>query len=126
MTIISTYQDLLLEIQIYKSRLEDLERESYAINRLREKNNIDLDIYVERKCKMDNEAAILQAIIDDKVETSIKLRKELGQLEGLEYRIAYKRYIEGKSLDTIAEELNYSDSHIKKKSATLSKRVNFK
>lgn len=122
MTLISTYQDLLREIEIYKSRLEDLERESYAINRLRETNKIDIEIYIVRKWKMDNETAILQAIIDDKRETKEKMLEELGQLEGLEYKIAYKRFVEGKPLNLIAAELNFSDSYVMKKSAAITKK----
>ena len=122
MLLISTYQDLLLEIELYKSRLEDLEREDYALRRI-EYKRIDLDIYLERKHKVNNEAAILQAILDDKRETQKAILEKLKQLEGIEYQIAYKRFIEGKSLNKIAEELKYSDSYIMKKSAEVTKNI---
>lgn len=125
MTLISTYQDLLIEIEVYKNRLDDLYREDYALRRI-EYNKIELDVYLERKHKINNEAAILQSIIEDKEETRRQLLENLNKLEGLEYKIAYKRFIEGKNLKRIAKEINYSDSHIKKQSAKISKRVNLK
>ncbi|WMM24014.1 hypothetical protein RBU61_13930 [Tissierella sp. MB52-C2] len=67
-------------------------REDYALRRI-EYNNIDLNIYVDRKHKVNNEAAILQSIIEDKKETQKQLLEKLGKLEGLEYQIAYKRFV---------------------------------
>ena len=122
MLFISTYQDLLREIEIYESRLEDLYREDYALRRI-EYNNIDLNIYVDRKHKVNNEAAILQSIIEDKKETQKQLLEKLGKLEGLEYQIAYKRFVEGKSINQIAEEVKYSDSYVTKKSAEVGKKI---
>lgn len=112
MLFISTYQDLLREIDIYQSRLDDLCREDYALRRI-EYNEIELNLYLERKHKVNNEAAILQSILDDKRETQRQLLEKLGQLEGLEYKIAYKRFVEGKSLNEIAEELGYSHDYMK-------------
>lgn len=63
-------------------------REDYALRRI-EYNRIELDIYVDRKHKLNNEAAILQSIIEDKKETQRQILEKLKQLEGLEYKIAY-------------------------------------
>lgn len=112
MLLISTYQDLLREIEIYENRLEDLYREDYALRRI-EYNRIDLDVYVERKHKLNNEAAILQSIIEDKKETQRQILEKINKLEGLEYKIVYKRFIEGKTLNEIADELGYSYGYIR-------------
>lgn len=120
---ISTYQDLLTEIKVYENRLRDLEREDYALRRI-EYNRIDLDVYIKRKHKVNNEAAIIQSVLDDKRETQRTILKKIKQLEGLEHQIAYKRFIEGKQLDEIAKELGYSDSWVRKKSSDAIKRVN--
>ncbi len=118
MLLISTYQDLLTEIEIYENRLDDLYREDYALRSI-EYNRIDLDVYVERKHKLNNEAAIIQAILDDKRETQRQILEKLNQLEGLEYKIAYKRFIEGKTLNEIAGELGYSYQYMKEVSAKI-------
>lgn len=123
MLLISTYQDLLIAIEIYKNRLQDLEREDYALRRI-EYNKIDLEVYLNRKTKINNEAAILQAILDDKRETQMEILEKLKQLEGLEYKIAYKRFIENKTLNEIADELGYSDSWIRKQSSDITRKVN--
>lgn len=107
MLLISTYQDLLRNIEIYENRLEDLYREDYALKRIK------LDVYVERKYKLNNEAVVLQLIIEDKKETQRQVLEKLKQLEGLEYKIAYKRFIKGKTLNGIAEEFNISESWVK-------------
>jgi DNA-directed RNA polymerase specialized sigma subunit len=112
MLLISTYQDLLIEIDVYESRLEDLQREDYALRRI-EYNRIDLETYVNRKHKLNNEAAIIQAILEDKKETQKAILEKLSKLEGLEYKIAYKRFVEGKTLNEIAEELGYSYQYMK-------------
>ncbi|SCL87973.1 hypothetical protein [Sporanaerobacter sp. PP17-6a] len=117
---ISTYQDLCREIEIYENRLEDLYREDYALRRLFY-NKIDLDVYVDRKHKINNEAAIIQAVIDDKKETKRAILEKLNKLSGLEYKIAYKKFIENKTLNEIAEELYISDSWAMKLSARINK-----
>lgn len=107
MLLISTYQDLIREIEIYENRLEDLYREDYALRRINY-NKIELDVYVDRKHKLNNEVAIIQAILEDKRESQRLILEKLNKLEGLEYKIAYKKFIEGKQLNEIAEELGYS------------------
>jgi len=56
-------------------------------------------------------------------------RKELISLvrrfKGLEQRILVLKYIDGKTLEDIAYELNYSASHIYKKHSEIIKRINF-
>ncbi|GAF22375.1 hypothetical protein JCM19047_2120 [Bacillus sp. JCM 19047] len=46
----------------------------------------------------------------------------LNKLEGLEYKVAYKKWIENKSLIQISHELNFSLDHIKKVSARIGKK----
>jgi hypothetical protein len=64
------------------------QREDYALRRI-EYNKIDLETYVNRKHKLNNEAAIIQAILEDKKETQRAILEKLNKLGGLEYKIAY-------------------------------------
>lgn len=123
MVLISTYRDLLIEIEIYENRLDDLERELYALDRLVSTHKIELDSYVDRHYRITNQIAVIQSILEDKRETQNEVLEKLKGLEGLEYKIAYKRFIEGKTLNEIAEEINYSDSWVMKKSAAVTKKV---
>lgn len=123
MLLISTYQDLLLEIDIYINRLQDLEREQYALARLYHTNGMEYEIFIEKQVNLNNKVAIIQSIVDDKRETQRDILEKLKQLEGLEYKIAYKRFIENKTLNEIAEELGYSSSYVMKKSAEVTKNI---
>jgi len=123
MLLISTYQDLLLEIETYEEMLESYEREQYAIYRLLRNPGIDYPRYLELQTALNNKTAIVQSILEDKKETQKEVLKKLEKLEGLEYKIAYKRFIEGKTINEIADELYISESWAKKKSAEVGKQV---
>src|SRR5699024_9878235 len=113
MLLISTYQDLLIEIESYEEMLESYEREQYAIYRLLRNPGIDYPRYLELQTALNNKVAIVQSILEDKKGTQKEVLKKLDKLEGLEYRIAYKRFIEGKTLNEIADELGYSYDYMK-------------
>ena len=119
---ITMFRDLQLEIDMIKIRMSDLEREDYAVSVI-ECNKIDLEVYVNRKHKLINEMAILQAMLDDKEETKLELLDKINQLEGLEYKIAYKRFIEGKDLSQISKELEYTYKYIKNVSCNASRKL---
>lgn len=123
MLLISTYQDLLIEIEVYTKRLEDLEREQYAIEKLSRNHNIDYHNQLERQLNLNNKYAITQSILEDKLQTKKDILEKLNQLEGIEYKIAYKRFIENKTLNEIADELYISESWAKQKSAEVSKAL---
>jgi hypothetical protein len=47
------------------------------------------------------------------------IEKKLESAKGVDYKIIYKRYVEGKSLKVVAEELNYNYSWLRNKVAML-------
>ena len=49
----------------------------------------------------------------------------IDTFKGMENELLKKKYVEGKSLETIAEELNYSHGHIRQKHAELRRRLDF-
>ena len=87
---------------MYEERLKDLEREQYAIDRLVKSNTIDYYNQLERQMDLNYKYAITQSILEDKKETQRQMLEKIQQLEGLEYKIAYKRFIEGKTLNNIS------------------------
>ena len=60
-----------------------------------------------------------------KMNDQYDAKKLIGTFKGLENKILYGKYVEGKSLEVVAEELNYSYSHISKKHAELIRTINF-
>ncbi|OJG68636.1 hypothetical protein RV09_GL000035 [Enterococcus moraviensis] len=67
--------------------------------------------------------------LDQRVEKLEKERKEIIQLidkfNGLNQRILKLKYVEGLTLESIAEETGYSYSYIKSKHAELMRIINF-
>lgn len=49
----------------------------------------------------------------------------VDKFKGLDHRILKLKYVDGMTLDEVAEELNYSSSHIKKKHAELVRLIKF-
>lgn len=54
-----------------------------------------------------------------------KLTSLVGTFKGLDNQILKLKYIDGMTLESIAEQLSYSDSHIRKKHAELMRTVKF-
>jgi DNA-directed RNA polymerase specialized sigma subunit len=77
-------------------------------------------------------AANLEEIIEKieyelacKMNDLVGVRDLLKRFKGLENQILYKKYIEGMTLEAIAEELNYSCSYVYKKHAEMSRMIKF-
>lgn len=86
------------------------------------------------KVRLTNEsrgAHVEEAIT--KIESDLKFREEMKSslmllidtFKGNENQLLKKKYIEGKTLECIAEELNYSSGYIRKKHAELKRRLDF-
>ncbi|MGE7091666.1 hypothetical protein ACQKII_09485 [Lysinibacillus sp. NPDC048646] len=53
------------------------------------------------------------------------LKKLISTFDGLEYKILYRKHVEGKTLETIANELNYSTNYIKIKHANAMRMMEY-
>lgn len=68
-----------------------------------------------------------------KLENELKFKEEMkaslillvNTFKGNDNQILKKKYVEGKSLECVAEELNYSSGYIRQKHAELRKRLDF-
>lgn len=128
MSVVSNFNDLILEVDSYKLRVADLERELYALRRLYFNNIMPADVYLQKWNEICNGIAVITSILNDKFQTKKEIEEKVMKLEGLDHKIAYKKVIEGKDLQTIADELYISQSWAKKRSAKIKrtiKRVNF-
>lgn len=67
----------------------------------------------------------LQEVLLEKQKLKEELVSFMDNFKGLDNQILKMKYIDGMTLEVIAEELSYSVSHIKKKHAELVKRVDF-
>lgn len=60
-----------------------------------------------------------------RVEQKEQLNKLVSTFKGLDHKVLKLKYIDGHTLEEIAEQLNYSSSHIKKKHAELVRTIKF-
>jgi len=64
--------------------------------------------------QIDSMILLEEERLKNTVRTIQKIDETLQQLEGLHYKVAYMREVEKKSLQEIADELNYEYSYIRK------------
>ena len=131
------YNDLCVEIEVAKEQIKLTEYELeywFGINfHDRELNGIPF------AARGVNRFGTLTALnqTDDKIKMLNKLREHLEELEQaksriesllgkfdrLEYKIAYKRFVEGKTLRVISEELSYSYDYVRELMSKMKKAM---
>jgi DNA-directed RNA polymerase specialized sigma subunit len=72
----------------------------------------------ERKIKALNR---LKKRFDQMEQSKKRMDEAISRFQGLEYKIAYRRYVLGKQLNEIADELGYTYEHIRRIHAKLRK-----
>ncbi|EEM44073.1 hypothetical protein P4G85_12430 [Bacillus cereus] len=60
-----------------------------------------------------------------KMNDMYKLKKLISRFRGLDNKILKMKYVDGMTLEQIAEEISYSSSHIKKKHAEIVRLIKF-
>ncbi|MEB1809041.1 MAG: hypothetical protein LPK26_17430 [Bacillaceae bacterium] len=115
-----TYNDLCLEINILETQIEYamLERKRWWFGG-KLFHEVSLDNAAERVDKLSERIKEMHLALDHRKKLKFKLDGYLLSLEGIEHKVAYKRYIEGKTLPEIADELGYSLAGIKKISRSI-------
>ncbi|MED3090625.1 hypothetical protein [Bacillus toyonensis] len=60
-----------------------------------------------------------------KMNDMFDLKKVIQSFKGLEHKIMYGKYVEGKTLEKLAEELNYSPRYIYNKHAQIKRMIEY-
>lgn len=117
----------------YQELVQDIEYLEYKLER--EETELDRWVYGDLQGVKLNKDSIASGIeeritalkkeIEFKKKQLNKLIELIDTFEGLEHKILKLKYIDGLTLEQIAEELNYSTSHIKKKHAELIRTIKF-
>lgn len=117
------YQRLEEELIYLEFNLEQSERE------LKRWVEGDLShVRLERDSLGANLEDVIEKIREDihiKRDQKTKLIKLVSTFKGLDHKILRLKYVNGYTLEEIAEELSYSSSHIKKKHAELVRTIKF-
>ncbi|HEF5706432.1 hypothetical protein GH844_13705 [Bacillus thuringiensis] len=75
--------------------------------------------------KVENRIEAIEYELAYKMNDMYKLEKLISKFRGLENQILKLKYVDGMTLEEIAEAVNYSSSHIKKKHAELVRLIKF-
>lgn len=75
--------------------------------------------------KVEERIEAIEYELAHKMNDMYKLKKLINTFKGLEHRIAYLKYVEGMTLEKIAEELNYSSQYIYNKHAAMREKVEY-
>lgn len=75
--------------------------------------------------KVENRIETIEYELAHKMNDMYKLEKLISKFRGLENQILKLKYVDGMTLEEIAEAVNYSSSHIKKKHAEIVRLIKF-
>ncbi|XKK19174.1 hypothetical protein HFP66_22235 [Bacillus sp. A17A.1] len=75
--------------------------------------------------KVENRIEAIEYELAHKLNDMYKLERLISKFRGLENQILKLKYVDGMTLEEIAEAVNYSSSHIKKKHAELVRLIKF-
>ncbi|PEF72081.1 hypothetical protein CON94_28365 [Bacillus pseudomycoides] len=75
--------------------------------------------------KVEERIEAIEYELAHKMNDMYKLKKLINTFKGLEHKIAYLKYVEGMTLEKIAEELNYSSQYIYNKHAAMRDKVEY-
>jgi len=131
MNIGKSYIELCDEIEMWTFRKETIEDQvSYLMDKNKPKDIgaidysaptggsdvvLDFEELVNNIAPMQNEIQRLDSLIQRLSKSKILIEKKLEDAEGIDYQIIYKKYVEGKSLKVVSDELNYSYAWIRAK-----------
>jgi DNA-directed RNA polymerase specialized sigma subunit len=75
--------------------------------------------------KVEERIEAIEYELAHKMNDMYKLKNLISKFRGLENKIAYLKYVEGKTLEKIAEQLNYSSQYIYNKHASMREKVEY-
>ena len=139
MKVISSYKELNGEIEILALRITDLRKEyrrivdkmlqgpsgvsiaNYSFEPRAGFVTAPLDKQYARLGEIEKKIAELEEDMKPKLDSLRAMKEKMKELEGLEYKVFYAHKVEGKSLNQVAGELNYTPEYIRKINAELNK-----
>ena len=114
------YDDLILEIEILKEQIRsaEAERDQWWIDG-KLFDTVSLDNAAGRVDRLNEKIKEMHEHLEFKIARVERLKEQLKQYQGLEYKIYYMRFVECKTLKEIAESLDYSYDYIREISSKM-------
>lgn len=124
------YADLLRIIDIVKAEIEMLEVDKeYWLGKCANlpffsigAEKYGLDIASQRTDRLNDRIASLEIKLEHYQAIEKEIRENVEKLEGLEYKIAKLRFIDGMTYQEIADELGYTHDHIRRVASKSNKK----
>lgn len=107
MEVMNNYADLLRLIDLVRAEIDMLEKDHKLSVEKRER-------WSARSNRLKHRISQLQNKLEHYVVIEEEIRLNIEKLEGLPYKIAKLRFIDGHSYNEVADILGYSYSHIRK------------
>lgn len=107
------YHELLLDIEVLKEMIEVYENEKASWWGGKLGKIVSLDQAAERVDKINDKLDILHDELNKKAFAKERIEGNLRKYKNIEHKVFYMRYIEGKKLQQIADELNFTYQYIK-------------
>ena len=118
------YSNLLIDIEVLREQIELSKKEQerwWITGDLFQ--SVPLDNAAKRFDNLSDKIEKLEESLKEKVEAADRIRNQLSQYKGLEYKVYYMRYIEGKTLKDVAHELNFNYDYIREVASKLKKQA---
>ncbi|WZX99683.1 hypothetical protein NSQ26_13860 [Bacillus sp. FSL W7-1360] len=118
--VIRTYNELVKQVSILKDLIEvtTAERDNWWTGG-KFFDKVPLDNAAARVDRLNERLSEMHKGLEELEYQKKEIEYKLSQLDGLEYQVAYKRYVEGKPLKDVARETGYSLDRIKQVSAKI-------
>ena len=117
------YQEVEQEIAYLEMNLERSQKE---LNRWVNGDLAKYKLTAESDgAKLEERIAAIEYELAHKENDLQEMKKLIASFGGLENQIIYKKYIEGMTLEKIAEDLNYSTQYIYNKHSQIKRMVSF-
>ncbi|MEX0417511.1 hypothetical protein [Bacillus sp. C30] len=75
--------------------------------------------------KLEERIAVREHDLAYKMNDMYELKKVIQSFKGLEHKVMYGKYVEGMTLERIAEELNYSPRYIYNKHSQIKRMIEY-
>jgi hypothetical protein len=138
MEAVKCYEGLCREIENYETRLEsliaqkegimkrwlkplgDISGTDYTRTRVQGgRQRLDMEEELFHLGETENSIEQYQSLLEKLHGSRDKMKEQIDEMKGMEYKISFMKRVEGKSLLVISEELNYSYGYIRQRSSEM-------
>lgn len=123
MVVARMLKDIDLEIEAIEMRIDQLQREHYSLEKIRDTHKMDVMSYIQQKARIEKALECLYGTLEDMEQTRDGMISKMKDMSSIEQQVACRRYGEKKSLKEIALELGITYIYAREVSANVKKKM---